>query len=64
MSTVTRIDQSPMNAQRWCLQLSCGHEEWLTAKRKPKKEKFRCSRCELTLPVATDAAGNARPYGE
>ena len=46
MSRVTRIDQSPMNAQRWCLQLSCGHEEWITAKRRPNKETFRCSRCE------------------
>lgn len=43
--TVQRVDQSPMNPQRWCLTLSCGHEEWVTSKSKPKRMKMKCSQC-------------------
>jgi hypothetical protein len=43
--TVQRVDQSPMNAKRWCLTLSCGHEVWVTANRKPARMKAECERC-------------------
>lgn len=43
--TVRRADQSPMNAQRWCLTLSCNHEVWITAKQRPKRIKMACDRC-------------------
>lgn len=43
---IERIDPSPMNPQRWCLQLSCGHEEWVTSKSKPTRRAIRCSKCE------------------
>jgi hypothetical protein len=43
---VERVDQSPMNAQRWVLELSCGHEEWVTSKRRPTSKTVNCSRCK------------------
>lgn len=47
LMTVQRVDQSPMNPKRWCLTLSCGHEEWVTASRKPKIMKAECTRCPM-----------------
>lgn len=44
--TVQRADQSPMNPKRWCLTLSCGHEVWVTANRKPTRMKAECDRCQ------------------
>lgn len=40
---VLRIVQSPMNPQRWCLELDCGHEEWVTAKARPKRTYTNCN---------------------
>ena len=34
---VLRTDRSPMNAKRWCCELECGHEVWVTRDRAPKK---------------------------
>jgi len=45
VKTVQRADQSPMNPKRWCLTLSCGHEVWVTANRKPQRMKEQCERC-------------------
>ncbi len=45
MLTVQRVDQSPMNEKRWCLTLSCGHEIWVTANRKPTRVQAPCERC-------------------
>ncbi len=42
---VVRVDQSPMNAQRWVLTLVCGHERWLTRKTKPKAQSVPCPSC-------------------
>ncbi len=39
------VKQSPMNAIRWLLLLDCGHEEWVTAKRRPTRRTIRCSKC-------------------
>lgn len=44
--TVQRVDRSPMNPYRWCLELSCGHEVWVTAKRKPTRMKAVCPECK------------------
>lgn len=51
LKRVTRMDQSPMNVQRWCFTLECGHEVWLTRKRRPSKVPARlaCERCTETL---------------
>lgn len=43
---VIRVTQSPMNALRWCLDLSCGHEVWVTGKRKPTAKTAQCEKCE------------------
>ena len=48
--TVQRADQSPMNAKRWCLLLSCGHEKWVTATRRPQRMKERCDQCPAVRP--------------
>jgi len=45
---IIRITRSPLNPQRWCADLECGHEEWLTAKKKPTRQTIRCSRCNVT----------------
>jgi hypothetical protein len=53
--TVRRVDQSPMNAQRWCLTLNCGHEVWVTSKSRPKRVKAPCDRCPKVLVESPDA---------
>jgi hypothetical protein len=45
MKQVTRVTQSPLNKLRWCLDLECGHDEWVTSKRRPTTKKYKCSRC-------------------
>jgi hypothetical protein len=32
---VASVSQSPMNALRWLITLECGHELWVTRKRRP-----------------------------
>ena len=44
-SRVESVKQSPMNEERWCLQLDCGHDEWVTSARRPTRQMIRCSRC-------------------
>lgn len=44
-SRVESVKQSPMNPRRWCLQLDCGHDEWITAQRRPQRMQHRCSMC-------------------
>jgi hypothetical protein len=44
-SEVKRVDQSPVNPRRWCLELSCGHEVWITASRRPIRTTHPCM-CE------------------
>ena len=43
--TVLRVDQSPLNARRWSLSLSCGHDEWVTSVKKPTRKTAQCSEC-------------------
>ena len=43
--TVIRVTQSPMNAKRWCLELSCGHELWVTSGARPTGKTKRCPTC-------------------
>src|SRR5437762_12283965 len=44
--TVRRVDQSPLNKERWCLTLGCGHEIWKTSKSKPKQGQLvKCPQC-------------------
>jgi len=48
-SRVESVKQSPMNEGRWCLQLDCGHDEWVTAKRRPTRTTAPCSKCWMKL---------------
>ncbi len=43
--TVLSVAQSPMNAERWVLTLDCGHDEWVTSKRRPQRMTQRCGKC-------------------
>ena len=43
---VLEVYQSPMNAKRWVLILSCHHEKWITATRKPAGKMQECPICE------------------
>jgi hypothetical protein len=43
--TVLRVGRSPMNAKRWLLSLSCGHEVWITAAKKPACKTAKCQTC-------------------
>ena len=45
-SAVVSATQSPMNALRWSLSLSCGHDVWVTSKSKPTRKLWLCARCE------------------
>lgn len=42
---VLRVDRSPMNPKRWVLTLSCNHEVWVTAARKPQQKTSPCATC-------------------
>lgn len=35
-SKVIRASQSPLNKLQWLCELDCGHEQWVTSKRKPR----------------------------
>jgi hypothetical protein len=42
---VARVDQSPVNEKRWCLELACGHEAWVTSARRPTTKVYDCGFC-------------------
>jgi len=42
---VKRVDQSPLNPRRWCVELACGHEVWVTSSKKPKAKTMICPEC-------------------
>lgn len=42
---VATVTQSPMNANRWLVTLTCGHEVWKTATRRPKAHRLPCHEC-------------------
>lgn len=50
MSKVTRVERSPMNKERWVVSLECGHEEWVSASRRPTRRRMKCTRCERGKP--------------
>jgi hypothetical protein len=43
---IVSIKQSPLNGSQWCCQLDCGHDQWVTAKRRPTRKTLKCSQCE------------------
>lgn len=38
---VRTAEQSPLDPRRWCVTLSCGHEAWITADRRPLRRTTR-----------------------
>lgn len=46
-SKVVRANQSPLNKLQWLCELDCGHEQWVTSKRKP-----RVVECSAKIHVA------------
>lgn len=61
---VKRVDPSPLNGRRWCCELECGHEVWVTATRPPKRA--RCSVCAVGptgLPKVTAEDARRFPQG-
>lgn len=42
---VVRVTQSPMNKKRWSIDLSCGHEVWVTRSKKPTAKTMVCNEC-------------------
>ena len=55
VQTVTRVTQSPLNTSRWCLDLACGHEVWMTANQKPRRKQATCARCDSHVEEGTVA---------
>ena len=55
MQTVVRATKSPMNAKQWCCDLECGHEQWVTSSRQPKRAV--CDTCKPSRPSAADKGG-------
>ena len=46
---VIRITRSPLNARRWCCDLDCGHEVWVTGNRRPTSETLSCPECAAKM---------------
>lgn len=36
---------SPLNPRQWNCSLDCGHDVWVTSKRRPTRKRLRCPRC-------------------
>lgn len=51
-SRIESVKVSPLNPLRWCLQLDCGHDTWVTAKRRPTRQTIRCPRCAARVSSA------------
>jgi hypothetical protein len=43
---VLRATQSSLNAQRWALDLDCGHTEWINSRAKPTRKTLDCPQCK------------------
>jgi len=51
MRRVRRIDQSPLNELRWCLELECGHEVWITKGYRPLMHSANCLQCDVEIVI-------------
>lgn len=58
---VVRVTRSPMNAKRWCLELDCGHEVWVSASRKPTA---KTAPCDKVRTLASDPDFRHQPKTE
>lgn len=55
MKKVLRITQSPMNPLRWVLELSCGHDVWITRTSRPSRKTHKCDVCQPKKEVRDGA---------
>jgi hypothetical protein len=48
VKTVQRVDRSPMNPKVWIVQLSCGHDRYISG-RKPRRDTMHmeCDKCPM-----------------
>lgn len=44
---VLSVHQSPLNVDRWCLVLACGHDIWVTAKHRPRCKTAKCMKLHM-----------------
>lgn len=54
---VVRVNQAPLNPKRWCIELECRHEVWVTRNGRPQVQKLFCAKCAET---ATAPSTNTR----
>lgn len=47
-ASVVRVTPSPLSSLKWILDLSCGHDVWVTSKSKPTRKLWLCEKCERT----------------
>lgn len=50
---VRRVTQSPLNPLRWALDLECGHELWVTQKKRPALVTVETERGEKMVSART-----------
>ena len=44
-SRVESIKQSSLVQVMWCCQLDCGHDQWISGKRRPTRKTLVCNKC-------------------
>lgn len=49
--TVQRVRPSAVRPWRWVLELSCGHEKWVTSKTQPQRIKATCDQCVTVVSI-------------
>lgn len=52
-SHIESVKVSPLNEHRWRLHLDCGHDAWVTAKRRPTRSTIVCPSCLDNLAEGT-----------
>lgn len=51
---------SPLNPKQWNVSLECGHDIWVTTKRKPRMKSAYCIKCSEALDKASVTKEPAR----
>ena len=44
---VISATRSPLNSQKWLLELECGHDKWVSCKSKPTRKTQYCADCAV-----------------
>jgi len=61
---IVTSSKSPLNKLKWLVALSCGHEEWVAQKTKPRgfRECQKCPREETKMEKKAREAGVPFPW--